>query len=236
MEKAIEINNLTKSFGKKKALNNVCLTLDKGESLTLFGPNGAGKTTLIKIISTLLHLSSGDVSIFGQSIVKEKDSIRRFIGIISHDSFLYPNLSAEENLCFYAKLYDVPEVEKRAQELLKEFNLYMWHDSLVRTFSRGMIQRLAIARAIVHNPHLIFLDEPYTGLDPQSAESLTLILHRFHEEQKTIILTTHDLEKGWENATKIAILVSGELRFLEDKKNIQKEKILSIYLEKIKAC
>ncbi|MDD5771847.1 MAG: ABC transporter ATP-binding protein [bacterium] len=234
MDSVIEVKQVSKYFGKKVALNNVNLSLCNSESLTLFGPNGAGKSTLLKIMSTLLHPSAGDVTICGISIHDDKPSIRKYIGIISHDSFLYGNLTAEENLFFYGKLYGVKNLKNRVDELLEKFNLTIHRDTLVRTFSRGMSQRLAIARAIIHDPAIIFLDEPYTGLDPQASDSLTNILFGFHQDKKTMIITTHDLEKGWTTATKIAILACGEIRLLEDKSNIKKENISEIYLNCIK--
>lgn len=234
MDSVIEVKQVSKYFGKKVALDNVSLTLNKSESLTLFGPNGAGKSTLLKIMSTLLHPSSGDVNICGISINDDKPSIRKYIGIISHDSFLYGNLTAKENLFFFGKLYGVKNLKDRVDELLDKFNLSIHRDTLVRTFSRGMSQRLAIARAIIHDPEIIYLDEPYTGLDPQASDSLTNILFGFHSEKKTMIITTHDLEKGWTTATKIAILSCGKIRLFEDKKNIKKENISEIYLNCIK--
>lgn len=230
MDSVIEVNQVSKYFGKKVALKDLNLSLCNSESLTLFGPNGAGKSTLLKIMSTLLHPSGGDVKICGISINDDKPSIRKYIGIISHDSFLYGNLTAEENLLFYGKLYGVKKLKERIDELLEKFNLSIHRDTLVRTFSRGMSQRLAIARAIIHNPLILFLDEPYTGLDPQASDSLTNILLDFHHDKKTMIITTHDLEKGWTTASKIAILAGGNIRLFEDKNNIKKEDISEIYL------
>ncbi|MEW6088464.1 MAG: ABC transporter ATP-binding protein [bacterium] len=231
MDSVIEVKNVSKYFGKKVALDSVNLNLCDGESLTLFGPNGAGKSTLLKIMSTLLHPSCGDVKICGISINDDKPSIRKNIGIISHDSFLYGNLTAEENLVFYGKLYCIDNLGERVSCLLEKFNLAVHRDTLVRTFSRGMSQRLAIARSILHDPRIIFLDEPYTGLDPQASDLLTNILQNFHTEKKTVIVTTHDLEKGWTTATKIAILVNGQIKLLEDKNNIRKENIFNLYLQ-----
>lgn len=234
MDSVIEVKQVSKYFGKKVALNKVDLNLYSSESLTLFGPNGAGKSTLLRIMSTLLHPSSGDVKICGISINDDKPSIRKYIGIISHDSFLYANLTAAENLFFYGKLYGVNNLKNRVDELLVKFNLSVHRDTLVRTFSRGMSQRLAIARSIIHDPLIIFLDEPYTGLDPQASDSLTSILNDFHRVKKTMIVTTHDLEKGWTTATKIAILAEGQIKFLDEKNNIKKENILNVYLDCIK--
>lgn len=233
MFNVIEVENISKHFGRKIALDGTNLSLPSGESLTLFGPNGAGKSTLLKIMSTLLHPSGGDVRICGISINSDKPAIRRHIGIISHESFLYSSLTAEENLAFYGRLYNIENLKNRVDELLEEFNLSMHRDTLVRTFSRGMSQRLAIARSIIHNPSIIFLDEPYTGLDPQASDSLTNILDDFHRAGKTMIITTHDLEKGWTTATKIAILAEGKMKLLEDKNNIKKENVLDVYLKTI---
>ncbi len=190
----IEARNLGKKFGNNVAVNNVSLTIARGESFALLGPNGAGKTTLVKILSTLIKPTSGTVKIAGRDIKEEAEEIKKLIGVVSHNSFLYEELTARENLEFYAELYGAPH--SHIEELLRKFNLQARSEDFVATFSRGMKQRLAIARALLHEPKILLLDEPSTGLDLRSKAEFYDMMRNLHSSGATIVLTTHLLEEA----------------------------------------
>jgi heme ABC exporter ATP-binding subunit CcmA len=177
----------------------------------LIGPNGAGKTTLLRVLSTLTKPSAGTVSLAGQDLAAGATEIRRRIGFLSHQPLLYEDLTARENLHFYGRMYDVRESEKRATALLQRVGLESNQQDLVRTFSRGMKQRLAIARALLHDPPVLLMDEPYTGLDQRAAATLDSVLQDAGATSRTIVLTTHDLERGLRISQRTALLVGGRL-------------------------
>ncbi len=216
----IAVTGLTKTFGNLYALRNLSFSLNKGEFLTIFGPNGAGKTTLIRILSTITKASSGEIKIADLSFEDDSEKIRRQIGVIAHQTFLYENLTAEENLRFYGKLYDVENLSKKIETILSEVGLELRKKDFVRTFSRGMQQRLAIARALLHEPSILLLDEPYTGLDQHASGMLTNWLNRLRSSEQTILMVTHDLEQGLELADRIAILVEGQLVFNQEQRGV----------------
>ncbi|MEK7851642.1 MAG: heme ABC exporter ATP-binding protein CcmA [Deltaproteobacteria bacterium] len=229
----IEVSRLWKSYGPVDALRGIDLKIEKGEFLTLFGPNGAGKSTLLKILSTIIKPTSGKVNIDGIDISSANEDARKRIGVISHKAFLYGNLSARENLLFFGKLYDVPNLNGRVDELLKEVGLSHRENDMVRTFSRGMLQRLTIARAIIHNPAIILLDEPYTGLDQHAARMLTNLLRKLHTEDKTIVMTTHDITNGLEASDRIVIQLLGKIVFEDKSANHMVESFERVYFEKV---
>ena len=226
---AIAVTGLTKSFGNLYALRNLSFSLNKGEFLTIFGPNGAGKTTLIRILSTITKATSGDIKIADFSFENDSEKIRRQIGVIAHQTFLYENLTAEENLRFYGRLYDVENLPQKIETLLSEVGLELRKKDFVRTFSRGMQQRLAIARAMLHEPSILLLDEPYTGLDQHASEMLTNWLKRLRSAEQTILMVTHDLEQGMELADRIAVLVKGKLVLNQAQQEIDPKKFRQIY-------
>jgi heme exporter protein A len=231
----IELRKLTKSFGSKYALRGVDLRVMPGESLVIFGPNGAGKSTLIRILSSLSRPTSGTVHIGGLNLASHADGIRRHLGVVSHAPLLYDSLTAEENLRFFAGLYGMAQPEPRIGMLLGQVGLTTRRGDLVRTFSRGMVQRLAIARALLHDPQVLLLDEPDTGLDPQAAEMLHDLLVQVSRgaggqrvagtpsstpipppPQRTLVTVTHSLERGLAIADRMVILANGRLVFEAD--------------------
>jgi len=193
------------------ALRSVDLRLTEGDFLTLFGPNGAGKTTLVRILATLTRPSSGRVLVGGLDVRECTAEVRRLIGIVSHHTFLYRDLTAEENLLLYARLYDLPDARKRVREALERVALGHRAGDPVRTLSRGMQQRVSIARAVLHDPRILLLDEPYNGLDQHAASSLTAILQELALRGRTVLMTTHDLEQGLLLSNRVAILSAGRL-------------------------
>jgi heme exporter protein A len=213
-EAALLSRGLERRFGAVLAVAGVDLTLQRGEFLTIFGPNGAGKTTLLRLLCGLLKPSAGEVTVLGHSPRKDPTAVKRRIGLIGHASFIYGGLTARENLRFYAGLYGVPDPAGRVAELLRELGLEERADDPARTFSRGMQQRLTIARALLHDPEMIFLDEPFTGLDQQASRRLRDLLATIRGRGRTALMVTHNLEEGLELSTRVAIMSLG--RIVED--------------------
>lgn len=209
----IEIKGLRKAFGRQRVLKGIDLDIEAGTSVALFGPNGAGKTTFLRILATLSRPSDGAVRVSGVEITANPEGIRQYLGLVSHAPLLYDDLSAAENLEFYARLYGMADPDARIAELLERVGLYHRRMDLVRTFSRGMVQRMAIARALLHNPPILLLDEPDTGLDPQAAEMMTGLLREIGGSERTILMTTHHLERGLELADRVLILNGGMIVF-----------------------
>ena len=227
----IEARGLEKNFGFKTALRKVDLFLKKGDCLALFGPNGAGKTTLIQILCSLMRPTSGTVKLAGLDTQLNREVLHKIIGVIAHDTFLYNNLTAAENLKFYGMMYNVPQLHEKTEELIKLVGLNEYINDQVQTFSRGMKQRLSVARAIIHDPMILFLDEPYTGLDQHGSEDLKQLLMQFRDQGKTIILTSHNLSRGLELCNQVAILKSGALIYQENISKINKDDFKQIYLK-----
>lgn len=228
---AVEARGLVKKFGLKTALRKVDLFLKPGDCLALFGPNGAGKTTLIQILCSLMLPTSGKVVISGFDTRYHRVILHRLIGVISHDTFLYDNLTAVENLIFYGRMYNVPNLNVRIDDLLGRVGLSAYKNDPAQTYSRGMKQRLSVARAIIHDPAVLFLDEPYTGLDQQGADDLQRLLNQFRDQQKTIVLTSHNLARGLELCSHAAVLKAGELIYHEDIAKIDKSDFKKIYMK-----
>ncbi|MBP7687942.1 MAG: heme ABC exporter ATP-binding protein CcmA [Thermoflexales bacterium] len=202
---------LTKQFGPFRALRGIDLDIKPGEFVTIVGPNGAGKTTLLRILATLSRPTDGHVSIAGHALPKGADAARRQIGLLSHQPLLYGDLTAEENLRFFGRMYDVPNLEARIVEQLDRVDLLDRKADRARTFSRGMQQRLAIARALLHDPSVVLLDEPFTGLDPHASDRLEELLHTLNNGQRSVVMTIHDLERGWAMCNRALVLARGKI-------------------------
>ena len=226
---AVEVQGLTKSFGNHLALRGLDLAVRKGEFLTIFGPNGAGKTTFIKILATIIKPTSGSVRVAGFYLKDAPVQIRCNIGVVSHQPFLYDNLTAFENLKFYGKMYDVLNLEERIHALATRFELTPRLHHQVHTFSRGMRQRLSIARAVIHNPPIILLDEPETGLDQHAAAMLQEMLDAMGAENATVIMTTHSLEYGLKTGNRVAILAGGRIVYEESKHVLDVDQLREAY-------
>lgn len=210
---AIEVAGLTKYYGHIVALRGVNLRVKRGESVTIFGPNGAGKTTLIKVLASILKPSSGVVRVNGVELKGDLTPFRREIGLVTHKTLLYESLTAYENLKFYGQMYRVPGLEERIEEVIEEVGLMHRRHSQVKTFSRGMQQRLALARAILHRPSILLFDEPYSGLDPGAIRSFGKLLERLLTGERTVVMTTHDLSHGLEVCDSVAIMVGGRITY-----------------------
>ncbi|MDO4290722.1 MAG: heme ABC exporter ATP-binding protein CcmA [Eggerthellaceae bacterium] len=207
---ALEVAHLTKQFGARKAVDDVSFSLPAGAFLSVFGPNGAGKTTLLRMLATLTRPSAGTVSIGGVDAKENPEAARAAVGLISHNPMLYPDLTAEENLLFFAKLYGVENPERRVLELLDAVGLKHRRLDRVRTFSRGMTQRVSIARALVHDPSVVLLDEPYSGLDPHAVEIFDELIAGVREG-RTFVMVSHDLEKGRSLADHVLVMARGRV-------------------------
>jgi ABC-type multidrug transport system ATPase subunit len=207
----IRVEGLTKTFNSKLALRGVDLEVTQGESVVFFGPNGAGKTTLIKVLATIMNPSSGKILIKGLSLKNNANEIRRQIGVVTHDTFLYNNLTAYENLEFYSRMYDVPRHKERLQEVAAMVGMTSRLHDRVGTLSRGMQQRISIARSLLHRPDIMLLDEAETGLDQQAISMLWEALSKEGERKRTVILTTHNLERGLELGERVVILDRGKI-------------------------
>ena len=211
MSGVIEACGLSRRFAGVHAVEGLDLQVEAGEAVALFGPNGAGKTTLLRMLATLLRPTRGDLRLFGRSVSDGGTYARRRIGFLSHHSFLYPDLTPTENLEFYARMFRVATPAERVHHLLNQVGLLGWAHRPVRTLSRGLEQRCALARALLHEPDLLLMDEPFTGLDVDAGNMLRDMLRQAHTGGTTLLLTTHDLTQGLALCRRAIILVRGRL-------------------------
>ncbi len=191
---SVAVVDLARHYGRRKALAQVNFTCGSGEIIGLLGPNGAGKSTLLNILATLISPSRGRVEYGARTAAQGGAEIRARIGMLGHDLFLYPELTARENLLFFARLYGLPDVEAVAQASLARAGLAERGDDLVSGFSRGMRQRVALERALLHDPRLVLLDEPFTGLDQASTAALVSRLRERQQAGRILVIATHDLD------------------------------------------
>jgi heme exporter protein A len=210
----LEATGLQRRYGPVRAVDGISFALGEGELLTVLGPNGAGKSTLLGMLGGALHPHAGEIRFRGAPRDPGATDWRREIGVLSHRTFLYGALSARENLRFYGRLYDLSDIEARVESHLAEVGLEPHADRWVRGFSRGMRQRLALARTLLHEPSLVLLDEPFTGLDVHASGLLRDVLVRLKDGRRTVILVTHNLTEGMALADRVAIQAAGRFAFL----------------------
>jgi heme exporter protein A len=232
-EAVLEALGLAREFGPIRAVDGVSFSLGAGELMTVFGPNGAGKTTLLRVLSGGLRASAGEVHLRGKKLETGDPEWHRRIGVLSHQSFLYGHLSVAENLRFYGKLFGLRDLDLRVPERLEHVGLARRADSRVRTLSRGMRQRLALARTLLHDPEFILLDEPYTGLDAHAAAVLRGVLASLKDGRRTVILVTHHISQGLEMADRVAIQVQGRFVFFDHRSTVDGDAFEQFYREKV---
>ena len=225
----ITVKKLVKRFGLKTILRGVDFEVQPGEFVALLGPNGAGKTTFLRILSSLSRPSLGDVMIAGYKLPHEAAQVRARLGVVSHLPLLYGDLTADENLRFYGRMYNVPDLELRITEVLEMVGLQARRRDLVRTFSRGMQQRLAIGRAVLHDPDVVLFDEPYTGLDQDASSMLDEVLKTVAAKGRTVVMTSHDLARAEDLATRFDILSRGVISASASRKELKKTNLLAFY-------
>ena len=231
----IEVKKLVKRFGLKIILRGLDFSVEPGEFVALLGPNGAGKTTFLRILATLSRPSLGEVKVAGYNLPAQSAQVRAKLGVVSHLPLLYPDLTAEENLLFYGRMYGVENMSARITEVLEMVGLENRSKDLVRTFSRGMQQRLAIGRAVIHDPEVMLFDEPYTGLDQDASEMLDEVLRSVAAKGRTVVMTSHDLARAEDLATRFDILSRGVITASTTQKKLKKTNLLAFYKESLEA-
>jgi ABC-2 type transport system ATP-binding protein len=204
----IVTRSLTKDFDATRTVENLTITVHAGEVFGLLGPNGAGKTTTIRMLAALIGPSSGEATVAGYRVGKDDQQIRRSVGILTETPGMYEGLNAARNLSFYARMYEVEDVEGQVEKYLRMLGLWDRRFELVGTFSKGMRQKLAIARALLHEPKILFLDEPTSGLDPQMARTVRDFIQELRGEGRTIVLTTHNLDVADRLCDRIGVIRS----------------------------
>lgn len=207
----IEVRGLVKAFGVKPVLRGLDFHVAEGEFVAVVGPNGAGKTTLLRILASLARPSMGEVTLAGFQIPAQSGAARGILGVVSHQPLLYGDLTADQNLRFFGRMYGVSDLDDRIPEILSIVGLSPRRYDLVREYSRGMQQRLAIGRGILHRPELLLFDEPHTGLDPDAADMLDGLLEKVTGEGRTVVMTSHDLTRAAELASRVDILSGGKI-------------------------
>jgi heme exporter protein A len=208
---AVRAVGLGKAIDTRAILQDIDLEVRAGEFVAVLGANGAGKSTLLRLLATLTHATTGELNLFGRRVTGDCRELRARIGLIGHQSMLYRDLTARENLEFFGRLYGVPNPAGRAARLLEVMGLGDRADDPVKSFSRGMVQRVAIARALVHDPEMILADEPFDGLDAPSAAATEELLERLHQCGKTIVLVNHDIAQSLRVARRVIVLSRGRI-------------------------
>jgi heme exporter protein A len=225
----IQVKKLVKRFGLKTVLRGLDFQVAQGEFVALLGPNGAGKTTFLRVLSSLSRPSQGTVTLAGFALPAQSAAVRQTLGVVSHQPLLYENLTALENLQFYGRMYAVQNLNERIEAVLTMVGLAHRRGDLVRTFSRGMQQRLAIGRAVLHNPQIMLFDEPYTGLDQDASEMLDGVLKEVAARGRTVVMTSHDLARAEDLATRFDILSRGIISASIQRADLGTENLLGFY-------
>jgi heme exporter protein A len=225
----IEVRKLVKRFGLKPVLRGLDFQVQEGEFVALLGPNGAGKTTFLRILASLSRPTLGEVSIAGYRLPAQAAAVRQRLGVVSHLPLLYGDLTAEENLRFYGKMYGVSNLGGRVGEVLEMVGLTHRRRDLVRTFSRGMQQRLAIGRAVLHDPDVMLFDEPHTGLDQDASRMLDSVLREVAASGRTVVMTSHDLARAADLASRFDVISKGIIVASEQSSAIPVDGLLAFY-------
>jgi heme exporter protein A len=230
----ITVENLTKQFGAKPVLRGIDFHVKPGEFVALLGPNGAGKTTFLRILASLTRPNHGTITIDGYRLSDQAAAVRRHLGVVLHQPLLYGELTAEENLRFYGRMYALPNIETRIDEILELVGLSPRRSELVRTFSRGMQQRLSIGRALLHDPPVMLLDEPHTGLDQDVSVIFDSVLEQVARRGYTVVMTSHDLIRAAKLADRFDILAGGKIVASQRSSDIEAEALVTFYRQAIK--
>ena len=229
----IKVHKLIKRFGSKTVLRGLDFDVHQGEFVALLGPNGAGKTTFLRILASLARPTLGSVQIAGYTLPAQAGAVRARLGVVTHLPLLYGDLSAEENLRFYGSMYGIMGLNRRVQEVLDMIGLTLRRRDMVRTFSRGMQQRLAIGRAILHDPEVVLFDEPYTGLDQDACDMLDALLRDVAERGRTVVMTSHDLARVEGLATRFDVLSRGVISASTKRDDLGKNNLLDFYRQSL---
>jgi heme exporter protein A len=232
----IEVHRLVKRFGSKIVLRSLEFQVAAGEFVALLGPNGAGKTTFLRILASLSRPTLGMVQIAGYQLPHQAAAVRRRLGVVSHLPLLYGDLTAEENLQFYGRMYGIDGLSRRSDEVLELVGLSARRRDLVRTFSRGMQQRLAIGRAVLHDPEVLLLDEPHTGLDQDASTMLDDVLRQVAARGRTVVMTSHDLARASDLAGRFDVLSRGVIQASINADQLPQDGLLAFYRQTLEGA
>ena len=225
----IVVKKLVKRFGLKTVLRGLNFEVQDGEFVALLGPNGSGKTTFLRILSSLTRATYGEISLAGFPLPSQASAVRRILGVVSHVPLLYGDLTAEQNLRFYGRMYGISNLYPRIDQVLELVGLLPRRRELVRTFSRGMQQRLAIGRATLHEPEVLLFDEPHTGLDQDACDMLDHLLREVSGQGRTIVMTSHDLSRVEDLASRFDVLSGGVITASAERNDVSRSGLAEFY-------